>query len=138
MKNLILLFLALIVTSCGQTFNTDGGSLQDQRFNAITCSCTPQYNPVCAYVNNSYVTYTNACLAQCAGVDFTQGLCIHTTSQANNQNCNSNSGQVCGRPIVNCVEGTVCATVLPQAKLYDNECQMILEGAESASSSSCN
>ena len=135
MKLVLLSFIAFFIASCGQSFNTDGGSVQDSQFNAVTCSCTQNYDPVCSYSNGRYVTYTNACLAQCAGVDFSYGVC---TQSSTNSGCNINSGQVCGRPKLNCNAGEVCTDTLPSARLYANECELIRDDADLVNASNCN
>jgi len=63
----------LLITSCGDTFNTS----KDSSSSSLTsgqCGCTASYMPVCG-INN--ITYDNICIANCFKVTQTvQGNCI--------------------------------------------------------------
>lgn len=142
MKWTCLLLLSLLAFSCGQELSTSGRAKNSQ-FNAVTCSCSNNYAPVCGIANNQYVTFTNACVAQCNGVNYTDGACSNNSGSAtanNGQPCNPNSGQICGQRPTICDPSpdTVCAQVMAQPMLYANECEMINAGASAVAPSDCN
>jgi hypothetical protein len=127
---LIITLLFLTLLSCGQNLNNDGGGgRESSQLNGLTCACTAQYAPVCALNGNNYVTYSNACMAQCDGVDYINGACDGTQSNVNGQSCNSNSGPVCGQIQIVCNAGQVCTGTQPAPKYFSNECEMKVNNA---------
>ena len=53
-------------------------------------------------------------------------------------NCNQNSGQVCGQPpMPKCPEGQFCTQQMPDAILFNNECELISSGASIVEMSVC-
>ena len=45
--------------------------------NPIQCGCVETYQPVCG---SDWVTYINACVAQCHKVSFVEGSCVQVNS----------------------------------------------------------
>ena len=83
MKNLILVTTALFIVSCSnpKTVQAEriGASRVEQSNQKIplekrikNCICPQIYMPVCGEDNK---TYSNSCVAECAGVKFTMGAC---------------------------------------------------------------
>lgn len=136
--NLIISLLFVTLLSCGQNLTNDGGGGRaSSELNGMTCACTAQYDPVCAMSGNKYVTYSNACMAQCDGVDYQNGACDGSQSSVNNQNCNINSGQVCGQIQIRCNAGEVCTGTRPAPRYFANECELKFNNAVEVNNSYC-
>lgn len=131
MKSALLasfIFFGLVVlSSCGQDPSLTRSKKSDSvdRLSAsasgsiMPCGCSEQYDPVCGQNN---VQFTNACVANCYGVNYSLGFCQGGTTSF----CNSDSGYVCGQPpMPECQEGMACTTVMPAPKTYNNECVMM-------------
>ncbi len=135
---LIISLLFLTLLSCGQNISNDGGGgRQSSQLNGLTCACTAQYAPVCALKGNQYVTYSNACMAQCDGIDYINGACDGSQSSVNGQSCNVNSGQVCGQIQIKCNAGEVCTGTPPAPRYFTNDCEMKINNAVLIDSSNC-
>ncbi len=110
-----------LITSCGQDITsgvlTTGSS--SSAATANTCGCESTVDPVCANANGQYVSFKNGCLAQCSGFRYTMGSC-------SSDNCNSNSGPVCG--VVN---------VELSPRVYSDECALLKAGADQVEDSEC-
>jgi hypothetical protein len=125
--NTLLIALLVLFVSCGQEpslSRVNRGDATD-RLSAQTtgslmpCGCSEQYDPVCGENN---VQFTNACVANCYGVNYSMGFCQGGTQSF----CNSDSGHVCGQPpMPECSAGQACATVMPAPRTYANECVMM-------------
>jgi len=69
MKFIFLIFIAF-ATACSPTKAKDSSCMGEAKKD---CMCTMQYDPVCGCDNK---TYSNACVASCAGVKVTtKGPC---------------------------------------------------------------
>lgn len=54
------------------------------------------------------------------------------------QQCNANSGVVCGQPPMPiCPEGMMCAQVVPNPQSFDNECVLVQSGARLLYAGTC-
>jgi hypothetical protein len=83
-KNYLFIILLLAQTSCTQPNLTQiketSSSSTEQKTISIPpqpireCVCADVWMPVCG---NNGKTYSNACFAKCAGVNFHQGTCDH-------------------------------------------------------------
>jgi hypothetical protein len=129
MKVISLFITLFLFISCGADQLNDRspsseGSKSNQESNS--CVCTFEYSPVCS----KGVTYDNPCIAKCNNVtSFTNGKC----------SCAENSGEVCATPpMPECPPGMACAQVMPAAKTYANECEMIKESATFIKRGACN
>lgn len=128
MIRFFILIGLLILSSCGQdprsmrtTGGTDNSALTTQNIGraSLPCGCTEQSDPVCS---EGGVNYTNACIANCLGVNYSMGVCGGGTVS----NCNAASGYVCAQPpMPECPEGTACAQVMPNPRAFVNECVMM-------------
>ncbi len=127
---LIISILFLTLLSCGQNLSNDGGGgRESSQLSGLSCACTAQYAPVCALSGNEYVTYSNACMAQCDGADYINGACDGTQASVNGQSCNASSGQVCGQIQIKCTAGQVCTGTPPAPTYFTNECEMKINNA---------
>ena len=127
MIRFIILVALFFVSACGQdprsmrTGQTDNSPANTQNLGRATmpCGCSEQSDPVCS---EGGVNYTNACIANCLGVNYSMGICGGGTISM----CNAGSGYVCGQPpIPECAEGTACAQVMPAPRAFENECVMM-------------
>jgi hypothetical protein len=125
--NTFIFFLLSLTLSCGQdaslTRSNKSNSVDRLSANAggsvMPCGCSEQYDPVCGQNN---IQFTNACVANCYGVNYSMGFCEGGTTSY----CSSDSGLVCGQPpMPECQSGTACSTVMPAPKTYNNECVMV-------------
>jgi hypothetical protein len=126
MKNLVILFTFLFLTSCGADLLNSRSPSSEGTSSEKSCICTFEFNPVCS----AGVTYDNPCIAKCNGAQsFSNGKC----------ECNESSGSVCATPpMPTCAPGMMCSQVMPQAKTYSNECEMIKAKASFVKKGSCN
>ncbi len=122
MRKLTYLYTILFfLTSCGQDITsgvlTTGSSSSASTAN--NCGCEKTIDPVCANANGRMVSFKNGCLAQCSGFQYTMGSC-------SSDDCNSNSGPVCG--VIN---------VELSPRVYSNECNLLKAGADQVEDSEC-
>jgi len=129
----IMALMALIIVSCGQDLTTTRSTRSStQNFSALTCSCSDQNSPVCAFTGSQYVTFLNGCIAQCNGFTFNSGACTPTTT------CNQNSGQVCGQPpMPTCVAGMACTQQMPIPVWFASQCDLMNAKALVVDASNC-
>ena len=130
---LIILTTLILLASCGQDLTSTGTTKgSSSNFSALTCACSDQNAPVCAFTGAQYVTFLNGCIAQCNGFSYTNGSCTPTT------NCNQNSGQICGQPpMPTCPTGMACTQQMPSPVWYANECDLNSAKATVTDSSNC-
>lgn len=132
MKLITFVLTLFFLSACGQeasnsrTFNGMGAGQQANSapdIAQIPCGCTAQHDPVCTQTN---VQLTNACIANCYGLNYSMGPCEGGSESF----CNQRSGYVCAQPpMPECPEGLSCATVMPAPKTYADECTMMQAGA---------
>lgn len=118
----------LFFVSCGQELSsTRAKRAQTREFNSVTCSCSENVNPVCGFNGQQYVTFINACIAQCNNYDYSSGACPPDLGTQ----CNQNSDQVCGLPP--CPNNVNCEA----PRLYSDECALRNSGASPIDLSQC-
>lgn len=128
----LIAILVLVLASCGQDLTTRQTRGSSQNFSALTCSCSDQNAPVCAFTGTQYVTFLNGCIAQCNGFTYRSGACTPTTT------CNENSGQICGQPpMPTCSVGMACTQQMPSPMWYANECAMMNANARVTDVNQC-
>lgn len=120
--------MLFILVSCGQQGNDTGSTsvsqrLEQEQFNSSSCSCALAYQPVCGNNGVYEVTFINSCLAQCNGMEYTDGIC---PTAGTSTSCASSSGQVCARPFDE-----------DSLQTYSNDCQRKLAKAAYISAGSC-
>ncbi len=82
MKNLFFLLTCTLFLSCTKLPATPSTSTAEEKRNSNTelkdikrCVCVQMWMPVCG---KDKKTYSNACFADCAGVDYSMGSCEQT------------------------------------------------------------
>lgn len=133
MKLLSLLFVLLLFSACGaQSGKSRLSGATTNELNALGCSCTFQYFPVCG---DNGRTYDNDCIARCYNVSYRSGAC----SGSANQQCDENSGYVCGQPpMPECPADQLCTQQMPAQQTYANECMMKADNATFVRNGECN
>ena len=125
---IILTFCFFFLMACGAEYSTKSSVTNGTSSSALSCNC-PNTNTA-SVCGSDGRTYSSACFAQCAGVEFTSGSCGLAS-------CNQNSGPVCGQPPFNCPQGMVCAQVMPAPVTYSNDCARVQAGAEFIQNGNC-
>lgn len=132
----ILLSLLFILFSCGQDLPSKSSSraTASSNLSGVSCSCSDANSPVCGNAGDQYITFLNACIAQCSNYDYVDGICPEEL----NPRCNQASGLVCGQPpMPTCPSNMACATVMPAPVVYSNHCELISAGATMIEMSNC-
>lgn len=130
MKYFIPLLLFVLI-GCGQDLTRNPGARSDRTdYSALTCSCGDYSSPVCGFNGTQYITFLNGCIAQCNGFSYTSGACAPQSGSAQQQ-CDSNSGQVCGIPP--CTTQGSC----PGASVYSDQCELQSNNATQVDLSQC-
>jgi hypothetical protein len=138
MKWLSSLLTLFLISSCGQDFSTSGRSNKSTSFSATTCSCSDNKQPVCGSLNGKLTTYINACVAQCNGAEYTDGICQNSALANEGTQCNINSGTLCGRVKTVCdASQGACTQIVNPAKYFTNQCVLLQSGAEQLDLSEC-
>lgn len=130
MRSLIFgTLISFFIFGCGQDLSTrtSTGRVNEVNLNGSLCNCPTTEKKVCAYNGSSYVEVLNACVAQCNNLYYQTGSC---TAMIQN-NCNSNSGIVCGEPP--CESGSNC----PAKRYYSDECALRFAEATLLDDSEC-
>lgn len=117
--------LLFLLTSCGQDLTNGALRIGTSASGAAAsdCNCPTTVDPVCVSFNGTSLTYKNGCLAQCDGRQYISGACT-----ANN--CNSNSGAVCGTRNSN--------QNPPVYQIYSDECALLKAGSDQVTNDKCN
>lgn len=75
LKTLLILTFISLATACNQQAPAPESQSAAPTSAKENCVCAEIYAPVCG---SDGVTYSNACQAECQGVDFTEGECEAT------------------------------------------------------------